>query len=233
MKLFNKLFGKEQKVGSLQNSEETSKVQLEKGDTFISTGDDTGFKITRPLTELQRECIDKSTILLRTGQLYMHYWTKNLVCEDPNDQEWQNKVMFFWKAEEPFPKKSLPPEFKTFQCKYFLFTGDISKVSLQTGKAMPWFGMPGLGEKHVCKISGQKVTIPELNALGLVEYVEPVELNDVNLDILTAEEDYFFLVDSNITPFRKGTFYLKETPVPIDVAYSIGGINIIKKTNLN
>ena len=162
----------------------------------------------------------------------MHYWTDNLVCTDRNDPEWQNKVMFFWKAEETFPKKSLPPQFETFKTKYFLFCGDTSKISLQVGQAMPWFGMPGLGEKHVCELNGRKVTIPELYELGLVEYVEQVDLTTDNLDILTDRELYHFLIDDRIAPFRNGNFYLKGKPIPIDVAYSIGGIHIIKKVTL-
>lgn len=232
MGLFDKLFGKKQTQDNSQNSTQVETVELEKGETFISTGDNYGFKIIRQLTEGQKESIDKSTILLRTGQLYMHYWTDNLVSNDRNDPEWQNKVMFFWKAEEAFPKKSLPPEFQTFKSKHFLFTGDTSKFSLQVGQAMPWFGMPGLGEKHVCEMNGQKVTIPELNKLGLVDYIEQVELTSDNLNILTNKEDYLFLIDERITPFQNGNFYLKDKPISIDLAYSIGGIHIIKKTEL-
>jgi len=230
MGLFDKLFGKKKSVDNSFESAET--VQLQKGDTFISTGDNYGFKIIRPLTEEQKERIAKSTILLRTGQLYMHYWTDNLVCTDRNDPEWQNKVMFFWKAEEPFPKKSLPPEFETFKSKYFLFSGDTSKISLQVGQAMPWFGMPGLGEKYVCEMNGKKITVPELNKLGLVEYFTQVELTNNNLNIVTNRDDYFFLIDDRITPFQNGNFYLKGAPIPIDLAYSIGGIHIIQKIGL-
>ena len=232
MGLFDKLFGKKQADNQPQKSPEIQTIQLQKGDTFISPDGNYGFKIIRPLTEQQRERIDKSTILLRTGQLYMHYWTDNLVCIDRNDPEWQNKVMFFWKTEEPFPRKSLPPVFESFKIRHFLFTGDTSKFSLLVAQAMPWFGMPGLGEKHVCEINGQKITIPELNKLGLVEYVEPVELNSENLDILIDKENYFFLIDEKMTPFQNGNFYLKGNVIPIDVAYSIGGIHIIKKTEL-
>ena len=230
MGLFDKLFGKKNTQDNSQNLTET--VQLEKGDTFISTGDNYGYKIIRPLTEAQKDAVDKSTILLRTGQLYMHYWTDNLISNDRNDPEWQNKVVFFWKSEELFPKKSLPPEFETFKNKFFLFSGDTSKFSLQVGQAMPWFGMPGLGEKHVCEISFQKVTIPELNKLGLIEYVEQVELTKENLNILTDRDNYFFLIDERITHFQNGNFYLNDKPISIDLAYSIGGIHIIKKTDL-
>lgn len=97
---------------------------------------------------------------------------------------------------------------------------------------MPWFGMPGLGEKHVCELNGRKVTIPELYELGLVEYVEQVDLTTDNLDILTDRELYHFLIDDRIAPFWNGNFYLKGKPIPIDVAYNIGGIHIIKKVTL-
>lgn len=232
MGIFDKLFGKKQAENNPQNVNETQTAKLEKGDTFISTGNNVGYKIIRPLTDVQKERIEKSTILLRGGQLYMHYWSDNLICTDRNDQEWQNKVMFFWKAEETFPKKSLPPNFESFKVKHFLFEGDTSKISLQVGQAMPWFGMPGLGEKHVCEMNGEKVTIPELYKLGLVEYVEQVELTNDNFDILMNKEKYFFLIDQRLTPFRNGNFYLNEQPIPINVAYSVGGIHIIKKTVL-
>jgi hypothetical protein len=232
MGFLDKLFGKKQPEDNSQNLAETETVQLEKGDTFISTGDNYGYKIIRPLTEEQRDSVDKSTILLRASQLYMHYWTDNLVCTYLNDQEWLNKVMFFWKSEEPFPKKSLPAVFETFKTKNFLFVGDTSKISLQVAQAMPWFGMPGLGEKFICEMNGHKTTIPELNKLGMVEYVEPVELTNTNLYILTNKEEYFFVIDERMTPFRNGNFHLKDIPIPIDSAYSIGGIHIIKKTEL-
>jgi hypothetical protein len=230
MGFFDNLFGKKQ---NHDNSKTTENIQLKKGDKFISTHDNIGYKILRNLTEKQKSKIESSIILLRTGQLYTHYWTDNLVYTDRNDQEWQNKVMFFWKAEEPFPKKSLPPIFQNFEIKYFLFQGDTSKFSVQVGQAMPWFGMPGLGEKHVCEINGDKVTIPELYKLGFVEYIEKVELTDKNLDILTDKENYFFLIDERITPFYNGNFHLQGKPISISFAYSVGGIHIIKKSKLD
>ena len=100
MGLFDKFFKQRQAKDNTRIFSGTETVQLQKDDTFISTGDNYAFKIIRALTEEQKHAIDKSTILLRTGQLYMHYWTDNLFCADRNDPEWRNKVMFFWKAEE-------------------------------------------------------------------------------------------------------------------------------------
>lgn len=232
MGFFDKLFGKKKTENNSENIRETETVQLKKGDQFVSTGDNLGYKVLRTLTDEQKESIEKSTILLRTGQLYMHYWTDNLICTDRNDQEWQNKVMFFWKAEEPFPRKSLPPNFEKLKVKHFLFQGDTSNISTQVGQAMPWFGMPGLGEKHVCEINDEKVTIPEMYDLGFIEYIEQVELTNENFEILTDKEKYFFLIDERLTPFRNNNFHLDGKPIPINVAYCVGGIHIIKKTNL-
>ena len=72
-----------------------------------------------------------------------------------------------------------------------------------------------------------------MNELGLVEYIEQVELTNDNSDILTKKDDYFFLIDDRITPFQNGNFYLKGKPISIDLAYSIGGIHIVKKVGLN
>ena len=226
MGIFDKLFGKK------ESKAENESVQLNKGEKFVAVDNESGFRIIRSLTDEQKERIEKSTILLRTNELYMHYWTTNLICEDRNDPAWQNKVMFFWRAEEPFPKKSLPPEFETFEIKHFLFNDDTSKISLQVGQAAPWFGMPGLGEKHFCEMNSQKVTIPELNELGIVDYIDQIELTNENLNILTNREEYFFLVDERLTPFQNGNFYLKDKIIPISLAYEIGGIHIVKKTKL-
>lgn len=232
MGFFDKLFGKKANADNSQPVK--GLLHLPNGETYIAIGETVGFRIVRPLTVEQKEKIEKSTIILRTGQLYMHYWTENLVCKDRTDPEWQNKVMFFWKAEEPFPKKSLPPEFETFKTKHFLFTIDsASKITCTASTAIPWFGMPGYGEKYGCKINGQEVTIPELFELGFVEYLEQVELTAENTDILTNQEDYFFLIDERITPFQNGHFYMKGNPISIEDAYSIGGIHIVKKITLN
>lgn len=234
MGIFDKLFGKKETREATEQRPifEQQKTQLNKGDVVISFGDNLIFKVVRQLTPQQKEKIETSTIPVMVAQLYMHYWTDNLVCEDPNDQTWQNQVVFFWKAEEPFPKKSLPPFFETFKVKKFVFIANHHNISLGTGQARPWFGMPGLGEKHFCEINNKKITIPELNKMGAVEYIEPVELDASNLDILTNREHYFYIVDERITQFNNNNFYIHDKIVPIEIAYSIGGIHIVKKVEL-
>lgn len=227
MGIFDKLFGKK------ENSQpENASTPLNEGDQLVSAGDETAYRITRPLTAEQQASIEASTILLRATQLYMHYWTPNLVCENPDDPEWQNQAVFFWKAEEPFEKKSLPPVFETFQQKHFVFNPGNHDISLSVGQAIPWFGMPGLGDKHSCLLDDQPVTIPELYEIGAVTYIQPVELSADNLGILTDRENHFFLIDERITTFADNQFYLDGKVIPIHVAYSIGGIHIVKKTGL-
>ena len=224
MGLFDKLFKKKK--------ETATEVGLTTGDIIIATGDRTAYKMVHELTDKQVALVRESTLLLMTNTLYMHYWTEHLECTDPNDPEWQNKVLFFWKADEDFPKKSLPPQFNTFQVKQFIFVGDVSRLKLQIGEAMPWFGMPGLGQKHQCLIDNQPVTIPELAQIGLVQYMESIALTEDNLDILTDRENYFFIIDNLLTPYYDGDFHLDGNAVPIDVAYQVGGIRIVKNVKL-
>ena len=93
--------------------------------------------------------------------------------------------------------------------------------------------MPGLGEKHLCLRDGQEITIPELHRLGMIDYVERVELTPDNLATLPDREHYFFLIDSQLTPFENGTFYWQGQPVTLAVAYSIGGIQLVRQAMLD
>ena len=124
-------------------------------------------------------------------------------------------------------KKFLPFIFETFKTKRFFFVGDTSKISSEVGKATPWFGMPGLGDKQVCKVNSQNVAIREMHKMGGVKYVKPVELIHQNLEILKDRDKYMFLIDRRITPFKDNNFYLEGRPIPIDAAYNVGGIHIV------
>lgn len=94
---------------------------------------------------------------------------------------------------------------------------------------MPWFGMPGLGVKLFCELDNQQITISELSKMGVIEYVESVELTSDNLEILTDREQYSYLADEKVAQVRDDTFLLHGKSLPIDVAYSIGGLNIVRK----
>lgn len=237
MGIFDKLFGKkndrpvDDEQPAAEKTATTMQAQLQPGNVVIGTGDNVLYKVIRDLNQVQKEKLAASTLRVMTAQLYMHYWTDGLVCTDPNDPKWLNQAVFFWKAEEPFPKKSLPPAFETFETRYFVFTGELPDLKLSVGQAMPWFGMPGLGEKHVCELHGQMIAIPELSRLKVVQYVTPATLQDDNLDILQDTENYFLLTDSRLATFQNEDFYLGDKPVRLETAYSVGGVHIVKKVN--
>jgi len=77
MSLFNKLFRQKKSSASPQENSKTETGNLYASDTVISSGDNIFFKVVRKLSTQQKESIHRSTILLRTGQLYMHYYTEN------------------------------------------------------------------------------------------------------------------------------------------------------------
>jgi len=227
MGLFGNLFGIKNTENQLVAAGQPS--QPATGEPLALAANEAG---RRPLSPAHREALAHATLPLLATQLYMHYWLPNLPEEGPQDQTWQNQVLFFWKAEEPFPNKSLPPVFETFQVKTFVFAGDTTALSLQVAPAAPWFGMPGQGEKHLCLRHGQEMSIPALHRLGIVDYVERVELTPHNLAALTDRAHYFFLVDSQLTPFENGTFYWRGQPVTLGVAYSVGGLQLVRHTPL-
>lgn len=221
MELFDKLFGNKntenQPSTTAQSLQPTNKPETGRGQ----------------LSPAQREALAHATLPLLATQLYMHYWLPDLSEENPQDQTWRNQVLYFWKADEPFPNKSLPPVFETFQKKTFVFAGDTTALTLQLGQAAPWFGMPGLGEKHLCLRHGQGIAVPELHRLGLAKYVERVELTPHNLGVLTDRAHYFFLVDSQLTPLENDTLYWQGQPVALEVAYSVGGVQLVRQATLN
>jgi hypothetical protein len=218
MRIFDKLFGKK-----------PEKTTLQVGDEIISFGDNLVYKVIRKVSAEQKEKLQTATIPVMIAPLFMHYLADDLVRNGEDDQNWLNQVVFFWKAEEPFPKKSLPAIFETHKTKHFVFIGKNDDFTISVGRAAPWFGMPGLGDKHFCSINKEKIPIPELQKLGIVQYVGQIELTAKNSDILQQKEQYFFIVDERILRFEHNNFYLEGNIIPIEVAYSIGGIHLVKQ----
>ncbi|MDR2221395.1 MAG: TNT domain-containing protein [Flavobacteriaceae bacterium] len=223
MGIFKRLFG---------SKKEEKKEQPQKGDKFVATNETKMHKVIIDLTEEQKKGLRQSTLPLRAGQLFMHYWEDNLAKAAYEDEDWKHRVVYFWKAEEPFEKKSLPLPFMDLDPKYFLFKGDISNLEMEVGEAIPWFGMPGGGMKYSCNLNEELVSIPQLFECGNIDYVERVELTNDNLDVLIEGNTHNLLIDERMIGYSKGEFYLDNVVVPIDVVYSIGGLHIIKRGQL-
>lgn len=221
MSLFDKLFGK-------KGIKEKQNVRLNTGDIIFSLGDDLNFKIIRHLSANLKEKIRTSTLDVMTSQLYMHYWTDDFSHDDPNDQYYQNLVVYFWKSEEPFYRKSLPSVFDMYNARNFILIVNNKNVTIKHGEVSPGFGMPGMGEKYFCDTFGEKISVPDLEKIGLAEYIKSVEMTNENAEILTNKEQYFYLTD-NRTTFKKNGFYIQDKLISIELAYEIGAINVVQK----
>ena len=189
-------------------------------------------KIIKPISKEIAEKIRNSNIPILVSELYMHYWTENLTPSNPNDQNWQNQALFFWKAEEPFSKKSLPPVFENYQKKFFVFSTVPDNIIMHSGEVIPWFGMPGKGIKHYCEVNNKKVSFSQMSKDNVIQYILPVKLSESNLNILTDRENYVFICDQRFVTYKNNQFQVNEKIIPIELAYSIGGIHIVKKEQI-
>ncbi|MEK6493579.1 hypothetical protein [Myroides odoratimimus] len=197
--------------------------------TPISANTSTVPSVYIDLSEEQKNALKQSILPLRTGQLYMHYWEEDLSAEDYDNVDWAHRVVHFWEAEEVFEKKSLPLPFLDLEEMYFLFKGDLTNIEFEIGKALPWSGFPGGATKYTTYLNEQRISIPQLSTYGNIDYIEHIHLNEHNLDILTESNDHLLLLDERIVQYNKGEFLLDNAIIPIDVAYSIGGLHLVRK----
>jgi hypothetical protein len=93
--------------------------------------------------------------------------------------------------------------------------------------------MPGRGLKYYCSIGNDYVKISDLKAKNLIQYIQPIELNEDNSDILTDRKNYLILVDERFVKFENNNFTLDGKVIPLHIAYQIGGVHIVKKYNGN
>lgn len=187
------------------------------------TGDNSTSKFSSEL----RDKIESSTLQLLTHDLFMHYSSENLV-ENFSNPEWQNQAIYFWRNDEPFEKKSLPPHFNDLQHKFFIINGLPQSVSASGGAAIPWFGMPGEGIKYFFQSNGQLIPIKELAANDNLSYVEVIELSNSTPDIFKDRGNYFFLLNKAVIKFEKGNFIHNEKEIGFSEAVEIGGFSLIK-----
>lgn len=191
--------------------------------------DSTLHRILIDLTEEQKKALKQSTLPLRTGQLFMHYWEENLPKENYDDIDWAHRVVHFWESNEVFEKKSLPLPFLDLEEKHFLFKGDLTNIELEVGQAQPWFGFPGGATKYSANLNDQPISIPLLSEYGNIDYIERVDLTHTNLDVLTEGNNHILVLDEKIAQYNKGEFYLNNAIIPIEMAYSIGGLQLVRR----
>jgi hypothetical protein len=170
--------------------------------------------------------IESSSLHLLTHELFMHYWTDNLV-ENHSNPEWQNQAIFFWRYDEPFEKQSLPGHYREFQRKPFIVKGILPEnIAVGVGEVMPWFGMPGGGMKYFFQKGREAIRIEDIGKQ--LVYMEIIPLSDENSTILTERDNYYFLMDTRIIRFEKGLFYRDDKETRLSDAVESGEIKVIK-----
>lgn len=163
--------------------------------------------------------INDSLLAFMPRELFMHY-SDSTTIKDLQDPSWQNQGLYFWKEKEAFENKSLPGFFETMEQKLFVINEVPDYISLVSGKAMPWFGMPGGGEKFFFRYDeSTPVTIEEAHKLNIINYVEIVELNQDNLSVLNDRDNYCFLIDPNEVKYEDQLFYLNGEKISLAELY--------------
>lgn len=184
--------------------------------------------IPRRLTDEMILSIENSKLYAMNTQLYMHYWNDDYITDEPDNPEWYNQAICFWKKEEYFEKKSLPPSWETYKERYFIIKDVPQNISFCKALAAPWFDMPGHGEKHSFKKNDEYVTLKEMYQQNRIEYLECIELEESNLNVLENTKDYYFLVDERIISVKNNEFYFNNDRISLSDGYALKGIHLMK-----
>lgn len=161
--------------------------------------------------------INDSILTFMPRELFMHYFDGS-TAKDLQNPSWQNQGVFFWMNDEPFEKKSLPEFFESFEKKLFIFHEVPDYIELVSAKAIPWFGMPGEGDKYCLRYDENPITLDEALKLNIIKYVEIIELNFENLSVLNDRDNYFFLIDPEVK-FENGLFYYDKEKISLAELY--------------
>lgn len=161
--------------------------------------------------------INDSILTFMPRELFMHYFDGS-TAKDLQNPSWQNQGVFFWMNGEPFEKKSLPEFFESFEKKLFIFHEVPEYIELVSAKAIPWFGMPGEGDKYCLRYDENPITLDEALKLNIIKYVEIIELNFENLSVLNDRDNYFFLINPEVK-FENGLFYYDKEKISLAELY--------------
>ena len=202
---------------------------LPKGEKIVAIDDHHVYTIANIITEEQRQWLDASTLWFEQGKaVFMHYYQEGLL-EKRNDPEWENQAIFFWYANEQFPKKSLPPFFESFTKHYFTFIKtDLGDISLIDGQVIPWFDQPGGGRKHYCEKGGHKLTIAELFQMNLIEFLEIVEPPKITFQMLQDRDNFYFLAPDSLD-FIEGWPAINGKIFPVSLVYEVGLCKLVRR----
>lgn len=170
--------------------------------------------------------INESLLTFNNGDAYMHYYDKETVKND-QDPAWQNQGIYFWNSDELFEKKSLPDEFLKFEIRTFLINEIPEYITVAAGKAMPWFGKPGGGDKYFFQYENNPISIEEAEKLKILIYFEYVEITEHNISILNDRDNYIFQL-SRLVNYKDKEFYYENLKISLSALYHKGLLKVLK-----
>lgn len=170
--------------------------------------------------------INESILTFNTGDAYMHYFNKN-ADKNTQDPAWQNQAIYFWNANELFEKKSLPDEFLQYEKRTFLIHEIPDYISVALGKAMPWFGKPGGGDKYFFQYEKKPISLEEAEKLNIILYFDYVTITKDNISILNDRDNYVFRLDKSVL-FKEKEFYVDNTKIALSELYHKNLLKVIK-----
>lgn len=220
MNMFKRFFTKKNEPEITKNQQTEEPVQFEEEVQSEVQAED---KTETEANEFEPNKIDwlinDSILTFMPRDLFMHYFDANTV-KDNNDPSWQNQGIYFWKDSEAFENKSLPDFFENMDRKLFIINESPDYISMVSAKAMPWFGMPGGGEKYFLRYDeSTPVTLEEAHKLNIIKYVEVVTLNYDNLSVLSDRDNYCFLINPEEVKYEDTLFYLDGEKISLAELY--------------
>ncbi|MBP4137983.1 hypothetical protein [Flavobacterium geliluteum] len=217
--MFKRFFSKKKEVDIIENISSEEKNQFtEEVETNVEVETEEKKEENKFEPNKIDWLINDSILTFMPRELYMHYWDNNTE-KNLQDPSWQNQSVYFWNNSEPFERKSLPEFFENFEKKLFVFHEVPDYISLVSAKAIPWFGMPGEGDKFCLRYDDQPITLEEAHKLNIIKYVEIIELNYENLGVLNDRDNYCFLIDPKEVTFENQLFYLNGEKISLAELY--------------
>lgn len=203
---------------------------LKKEKRKITLNKDENYDLIRELSEEMKNYLTSLKLEIKENQLYMHYWTEELTYEGENDENWLNQAKYFWKDEETFSNKSLPEIFNNYQYRNFVFIKTNEIIEIKSENVFPNNETTIISKKYYCEGSEKIYLIKDLLEIGLIEYIQIEELDlELIKNIIDNPNKYFFLIINHKIKYNNHKFYIGNDEISIEIAYSIGGIEIIKK----
>ncbi len=170
--------------------------------------------------------INESLLTFNTGDTYMHYFNKETE-KNPQDPAWQNQGIYFWSNNEKFEKKSLPDEFLQFEKRTFLIHQIPEYISVAMGKAMPWFGKPGGGDKYFFRYENNPISLEEAKKLNAILYFKFIEITEDNISVLNDRDNYIFHLHKSVV-YKEKEFYLENSKTSLSKLYHMGLLKVMQ-----